>query len=752
MKNERQLFEAAIEISNRVEREDFLTKECGTDLQLLSRLKELLEEHFKTSEFLSIPVMEQISGKTTLIESPNSWDANATLDLPPETKDFTTRDLGAEEDFSEIEFNPHYLLPSTTPGSLGKLGHYDILEVLGHGGFGTVFKAFDEKLHRIVAIKVMSPMLAATSPPRKRFLREARSAAAIKHENVVQVYAVEEQPLPYLVMEYIEGETLQQYMERTGPLEPTLVLRIARQIASGLEAAHAQGLIHRDVKPGNILVELGTNPRIKITDFGLARSVDDASMTRTGIVSGTPMYMAPEQALGQAMDQRTDLFSLGSVLYQMACGRPPFREQTSLLVLKRVIEDDPRPLQEVLSEIPDWLAQIVHTLLQKKPENRIQSSAELASLLARCESEMLIHGKVREGTVTAVLNPRVVASSTVEKNTVRNRLVLFSLIPILLVTLVILGRQYWGTSFSRNPTTSANHTDAASQKQSGIADASANATDLTESHRNIPNQTFVDFSSPWKRIENLGPVINSPQREANAVLTSDQLTMVFTLNNELFQASRQSVGDRFTSKRRLQGAFASNDTTAPWYCISGDGLELVFNSNEGTQHDVIYVCQRKSLQEEFGESQRLEGVSTSHLTRHPILSPNGLWLVVTVGSNEKPQGAITVYHRESRNEPFELAMENAYPPTGTWDIANCISDNGLSMLVTTSTRDSKKVLLVERKSTTEKFERVSDLPAVLAETGMDTPWLTADGRTIYFHSRELADGEGNLDIWVAHRE
>ena len=188
-----------------------------------------------------------------------------------------------------------FLQPSEKPGSLGRLAHYEVLEVLGNGGFGTVVKAFDEKLHRFVAIKLMSPLLAATSAARKRFLREARSAAAVRHENVIAIYAVEDQPIPYLVMEYIAGRTLQQKLDATGPLELLEVLRIGRQIAAGLAAAHAMGLIHRDIKPGNILLEDGVE-HVKITDFGLARAADDASITQSGFIAGTPMYMAPEQA------------------------------------------------------------------------------------------------------------------------------------------------------------------------------------------------------------------------------------------------------------------------------------------------------------------------------------------------------------------------------------------------------------------------------------------------------------------------
>jgi serine/threonine protein kinase len=288
-----------------------------------------------------------------------------------------------------------FLAPPTRPDALGRIGHYEVLQVLGRGAFGIVFRAFDEVLQRVVAVKVLAPQLATTSPARKRFLREARSSAAIRHENVVQVYEVGEQPLPYLVIEFIPGETLQQRLDRMGPLDVPETLRIGRQIAEGLAAAHATDLIHRDIKPGNILLEAGQQ-KVKITDFGLARAADDASISQSGIIAGTPMYMAPEQAQGQALDQRADLFSLGSVLYQMVTGRPPFRASTTMAVLKRVAEDTPRPIREIIPETPPWLCDIIAKLHAKKPEDRFSSAREVADLLADCEAQLQKNAKLQD--------------------------------------------------------------------------------------------------------------------------------------------------------------------------------------------------------------------------------------------------------------------------------------------------------------------------------------------------------------------
>jgi hypothetical protein len=281
-----------------------------------------------------------------------------------------------------------FLSPPEKPGQLGRLGHYEVLEVIGRGGMGIVLKAMDAKLQRVVAIKVMAPQLAASAGARKRFRREAQAAAAVRDEHVIDIHAVEEaNGLPYLVMEYVAGRSLQERLDQTGPLGLKEVLRIGMQAAAGLAAAHAQGLVHRDVKPANILLENGIE-RVKITDFGLARAADDAGLTQSGVIAGTPLYMAPEQALGEAVDHRSDLFSLGSVLYTCCAGRPPFAATTTRGVLRRVCEARPRPLREVNPEVPEWLAEALARLLARDPARRFQSAAEVAELLKQRLAEL----------------------------------------------------------------------------------------------------------------------------------------------------------------------------------------------------------------------------------------------------------------------------------------------------------------------------------------------------------------------------
>jgi serine/threonine-protein kinase len=277
-----------------------------------------------------------------------------------------------------------FLTPSDDPDSLGRLGAYEVTEVIGRGGFGVVLKAFDPALHRLVAIKVLAAELATSGAARRRFAREARAAAAVLHEHVVPVHAVDSfAGLPYLVMAYVPGKSLQDRLDQNGPLDLREILRIGMQTAAGLAAAHAQGLVHRDIKPSNILLENGVE-RVKITDFGLARAVDDASLTQSGVVTGTPQYMAPEQARGEAVDHRADLFSLGSTLYAMCTGRPPFRAETAMAVLRRVSDESPTPIRAVNPDAPRWLARIVERLHAKDPNQRFQTAAEVADVLGKC--------------------------------------------------------------------------------------------------------------------------------------------------------------------------------------------------------------------------------------------------------------------------------------------------------------------------------------------------------------------------------
>ncbi|MGD9648821.1 MAG: WD40 repeat domain-containing serine/threonine protein kinase [Pirellulales bacterium] len=306
------------------------------------------------------------------------WPALSSLQSHAARTAVQTPAPGARSRDLSLEF----LLPASDAAYLGRLAHFDVMRVIGRGGMGLVLEAFDSRLQRNVAVKVLDPELRDDETARQRFCREARAAASITHENVVAVHQVEkagEHELPYLVMQLITGESLEQRLARDGRQPFREVVRIGMQAAHGLAAAHAQGLIHRDIKPGNILLETPSG-RVKLTDFGLARAAEDLKLTRTGFVPGTPLYMSPEQAMGEATDQRSDIFSLGAALYEMAAGRPPFPGNSSLAILKQVLEARHRPLRELNPEIPQWFSDTIDRMLAKRPADRLQTAEQLAEL------------------------------------------------------------------------------------------------------------------------------------------------------------------------------------------------------------------------------------------------------------------------------------------------------------------------------------------------------------------------------------
>ena len=313
------------------------------------------------------------------------------------------------------------LEPASHPEMLGRIGGFEIEELIGRGGMGVVYKGFDTELNRPIAIKVLASHLASNGVARQRFAREARAAAAVMHANVVPIHSVNATATqPYLVMTLVSGRSLQAHIAQHGPLPVKDVVRIAKQIAAGLAAAHRVGLVHRDIKPANILLEKDVS-RVMITDFGLARAANDAAITQTGWLAGTPHYMSPEQATGKEVDFRSDLFSLGSVMYCMATGREPFRAEIPVAVLQKINTETPLAVRSVNSDTTQTLSNIIDQLMQKQPGDRFDSASAVEAVLAK----YLAH----------LEQPRVEPKPRI-KNARRSKLVrrvVFALVPLLLL-------------------------------------------------------------------------------------------------------------------------------------------------------------------------------------------------------------------------------------------------------------------------------------------------------------------------------
>jgi tRNA A-37 threonylcarbamoyl transferase component Bud32 len=267
-----------------------------------------------------------------------------------------------------------FLAPSQGD-ELGRLADFRVLQLIGQGGMGIVFRAEDTRLRRVVALKVMRPRYASDINVRQRFMHEARAMAAIKNDHVVTVYEVGvANNLPFLAMEFLKGETLDSLQERVGRLPLAKVVRIGKEAAQGLAAAHTLGLVHRDIKPSNLFLESSTG-RIRILDFGLARLESESRKTsQAGLIVGTPTFMAPEQARGQAVDYRADLFSLGCVLYWLCTSRLPFQGTDILSTLSALATEQPEPPNAISKDVTQALSDLIMELLHKDPCGRPASS------------------------------------------------------------------------------------------------------------------------------------------------------------------------------------------------------------------------------------------------------------------------------------------------------------------------------------------------------------------------------------------
>src|SRR5579872_434647 len=278
------------------------------------------------------------------------------------------------------------------------IDHYKLRELLGAGGMGEIYKAEDTRLHRVVAIKVLSPAVAADPERRKRFLQEAQAASALNHPNIITVYdIVSEGETQCMVMEYVAGKTLRDAIP-AGGLPVPQALQYAVQIASALSAAHAAGIIHRDLKPSNVMIT--PSNLVKILDFGLAKfldpvgpsgeasTVDQAQLTREGSIIGTVSYMSPEQAEGKRVDARSDIFAFGSVLYEMLTGKRAFEGTSGISTLSAILRDDVKPIYETAPDVPPLLEQIVLRCLQKDPNARWQSMQQVQGALGTLQRQL----------------------------------------------------------------------------------------------------------------------------------------------------------------------------------------------------------------------------------------------------------------------------------------------------------------------------------------------------------------------------
>lgn len=363
------LFNELIEITDLQQREQRIAEIAQTHPELAADLSSMLESFTPNETFLeeSIPEIivkpgyEMIGEKIRSIKAPNQQTANTPVVSNRPSPDDTRT-------------------PHTIAG-------YEILSPIGFGGSAMVYRAFDPSIEKTVALKVLHSGQGNTDVAIARLQKEARAMGRIKHPNVVEVYRVEIQPIPFIAMEYVEGQSLESFLNRKGKLSLAAFSQIAIQILRGIQAAHDQGLIHRDPKPANILLTNTDPPVAKITDFGIVRRENDRRETLHGSVVGTPRYMSPEQADDRVITSRSDLFSLGSVFYEMLCGESPFRAESHLSEMKAVLRKKPASMRLFRSDIPSKLEWVIRKMLEKKANKRFQSATEILNALQSLQLE-----------------------------------------------------------------------------------------------------------------------------------------------------------------------------------------------------------------------------------------------------------------------------------------------------------------------------------------------------------------------------
>ena len=312
-----------------------------------------------------------------------AWCQEAALLLTGDELDAAAVPTG--DAWSDVDFTVEHLEPADEPNVLGRLGGYDVLEIIGHGGMGVVLKGFDRELKRSrgdqgagSASGTKLPWQRSVSPARPKRQRPSCIRMSWRFIRCSRAGGCR-----FWSCHWWPESRWPSGSRPTGTLELKEILRIGMQAAAGLAAAHEQGLVHRDVKPANILLEKGVE-RAVLTDFGLACAADDVTLTRWGIIAGTPQYMSPEQARGEPLDGRSDLFSLGCVLYEMATGVSPFRADSMMATMRRLVDDSPQAMASLNPELPPWFIAIVDRLLEKDPSRRFNSAKEVSELLEGC--------------------------------------------------------------------------------------------------------------------------------------------------------------------------------------------------------------------------------------------------------------------------------------------------------------------------------------------------------------------------------
>ncbi|MBA2116156.1 serine/threonine protein kinase [Bremerella alba] len=702
-----QIFLAAMEIPEQ-QRDRWLEKECGTDATLLQNVRSLLGHANANNDPLEQSPDKAIADFTLTdpdapIHSQLSIDDDVSVDCEQFLSKLSEVGILSQAELDSVSDHRPEQSEMPDPRTLaaqlvqeGKLTQYQatallrgepellidkylIVDLIDVGGMGMVFKAIHRSMDRVVAVKIISPKMLGSSDHVKRFRREVRVAATLEHPNVVRSYdADESRGINFLVMEYVRGKNLRQIIRESGPMSLSQAVDSIRQAAVGLDYAHQHGVIHRDIKPGNLL--LNTQDTIKILDLGLAHvdeslmqfdksgvhrrdsSLAESEITTAGMVLGTASFMAPEQSLNSHLvDARTDVYSLGCTLFYLLTGDPVYQGDTVFQVLVRHRESEIPIICEIRADVPQSVNAVFQQMVAKEPADRFQSMQEVVEAIDACNitAPNPKPSRLSRDRAENVQERADRPASTIPSITSRNRSMLIGVLSVLALTIFlalilspIFMPQRYGKSSENSPT-------------------------LTESIAAADLLATGDWT--WRIQENLGPIVNSKHFELSADMTDDGCTIVFSStrdqlrpgDRDLWISTRDSVDEEWSAAVRLPAAINTVGNSEQLPNISGDGLTLRFRRGASNM-----LSTRTSQSQPWSES--IPDPWATRSFRDYTLTKDGLTQVRPITRPQEEgtdvRSFLLISRRSSTDKPFGEVREDPLPneaqPVGLGSLSN----------------------------------------------------------------------------------
>jgi|GEM_PF-581246 len=815
---ERDLFLTALDLSDPAERAEYLNQVCAGDAALRSRLDTLLAAHAGAGEFLNRPAVERHADMLTdlpdVVLSDSSSQGGMIIEPPSDSVSTGAVTISSPETAGDqTQASPYLRHSHTAPAAselvkgteassaeqwpAGKMfGRYRIERLLGRGGMGLVYLAEDTRLGRHIALKIPRFDISSEMHLVKRFQREARAMASLRHRNLCAVYDVgEEEGVQYLTMEYIEGQPLSRVLASGQQFAATQIAELIRRIALAMQKAHDAGVVHRDLKPANIMIDAEGEP--VIMDFGLARWLHeaDASVTQSGVIIGTPLYMAPEQAEGvvENIGPHSDQYSLGAIFYELLTGRTIHQGSVSR-VLARLMLDTPVPRPSTIRmAINPALEAICLRMVSQQPSARYPDLRVVADELQRfCRDhqgtdpsltvQVESGAKVKktlyelESPLPARLNDELLATEVLpvarSAPARSQRLVFgFSLLLVVLVTVMAI-------AVARRPQPDEPNSSELQARTTATAKAAGSATESVDPVTAEPagkpsgpsgNAVVTDPGSgslilsdiyEWSDPRNAGPGINSDRNEDHAALSADGLLLIFAREDDsgrydLWWSIRSNLDELFPVAARMPDGINSEfNETNPF--LSQDRLALWFVSDRpgGPGHNDVYVARRNRTDESFGQPELVgHPFSTPESDYGLAMSPDELTAIFSRGF---PHYLYRVT-RTARDLPFGEPQLMSGINSGVWQEFPCLTADGRSVLYMAGeiANGSISLWISHRADVEDEFDPPVKLGPQINDHSTSGPSISSDGGILFFSSSRPGTsshpGHGNRDLWFSHR-